>query len=80
MYKYTAVIAGLGAIALGAIAGHILDVRTPRVSASAAGMQLVASIDIVQMPWAMSLEIADDANGALAADYSWQRWPSVTDF
>jgi len=77
MHKWFCVPMGLGAVALGFISGYAVGARQPQVAA--ATPVVVATVDLARAAKALRIEHGD-ANGALAADYSWQRWPSVTDF
>ena len=76
MHRY-AVAMGLGAFALGFVAGYAVDTRKSQAAATKA--TVVAAVDLTRAARVLRIE-QGDANGALAADYSWQRWPSVTDF
>jgi len=72
-----AVALGLASTALGFATADIVAARRPQVATIST--MIIATVDMTPMPYALPIESAD-ANGALAADYSWQRWPSVTDF
>ncbi len=76
MHRY-AVAMGLGAFALGFISGYAVDTRKSQAAATKA--TVVAAVDLTRAAKVLRIE-PGDTNGALAADYSWQRWPSVTDF
>jgi hypothetical protein len=77
MHKFTTAI-GLSAIALAFLAADGVHVRAERMRKPLATITMVvATVDMTEQVEAIK---SANADGVLAADYSWQRWPSVTDF
>ena len=80
MHKF-ATAAGAAAIAFGFLAAHAVHLRAEgmRKPVVATSSMVIAAIDTTRMTEVAPAETGD-ASDALASDYSWQRWPSVTDF